>query len=720
MFADEVLARTTARLTGGLPDNAILVQSWQRSQIAGLDRDQAPSFRRVAADELQRRQSDNRALLAAALPHVRWLSRWFQERPNVVYVVDRDGIVLHAEGDAEAIERYALAPGFDWSESVMGTNGAGTALAAGVPVAVVGFDHWSRWWKNATCLGAPILGRDGRPLGAIDISMDVRDGDAERLVVAAHVGYTISLELARCEAETEKRETHGLYETTCAALDAERRARADAEAALDRQQRAETALRENEERLSLALDNAAMGMWELDLATGACAWSEQTGPLFGLPRGANAGTLARFLELIHPDDRAAVVRATSGAADGGTYEVDFRTTWADGTVRWIHGRGRVTASRDGRGLRLVGIGQDITSRKEAEAALRVSEQRLQTIIDNTPAVVYVVDATHRFRLINRRFGDLFGIDISEAIGRSVYDYFPADVADQFVANNEQALRARRICEFEETVPQADGIHAYISVKAPLYDEEGAAYAICGVSTDITERKRLMSALQIAHRQKDAFLATVVHELRQPLGAIQAALALMRTRVNREKGERARAVIERQIGQLSRLVEDLLDASRITQGKVTLKRERIALQDILDAAITVVQPQIRERGQDLHLLSSGAVWLDADVTRLQQVFSNLLINAAKFTDTGGRIDVAVARDADAVAVHVRDTGRGIAPELLPHVFDLFTQAAPDGRGLGVGLAVVRGLVEQHGGTVTARSAGTGQGSEFIVRLPVAAA
>jgi PAS domain S-box-containing protein len=723
MSREEVLGRTTAHLSSSLPTNAIVVQSWQRSQCAGVERDQPPSFRRVGGDELKRRQSENRALLAAAVPHVRWLSQWFQQRPHVVYLVDRDGIVLHAEGDADAIERYALSPGFDWSESVMGTNGAGTALAAGVPVAVIGCEHWSHWWKNATCLGAPILGRDRRPLGAIDISMDVREGDAERLVVAAHVAYTISLELGRSEVEAEKRETYGLYETTCAALDAERRARADAEAALARQQHAETALRENEERVSLAFDNAAMGMWELDLATGACAWSEQTGPLFGLPRGANAGTLARFLELIHPDDREAILRATSAAAEGADYEVEFRTTWPDGTVRWINGKGRVAVSRDGRGPRLIGIGQDITLRKEAEAALRISEHRLQTIIDSTPALVYVVDATHRFRLINRRFGALFGIDVHDAIGRSIYDYFPSDVADQFVSNNEHALQTRRICESEEVVPQTDGVHTYISVKAPLYDAQGAPYAICGVSTDITERKRLTSALEIAHRQKDAFLATVVHELRQPLGAIQAALALMRTRIDREKGERARAVIERQIAQLSRLVEDLLDASRITQGKVTLRRARTTLQDVLEAAITVVQPLIRERGQDFHLqMPSVAIWLDADVTRLQQVFSNLLINAAKFTDTGGRIDVVVSADAHAVAVHVRDTGRGIAPELLPQVFELFTQAdsslARSRGGLGIGLTLVRALVELHGGQVSAESAGPGNGSEFVVRLPLA--
>ena len=351
-----------------------------------------------------------------------------------------------------------------------------------------------------------------------------------------------------------------------------------------------------------------------------------------------------------------------------------------------------------------------------------SEQWLQTIIDSTPAVVYVVDASGRFRLINRHFAELFGLEAATVVGRSLHECFPADVAAQFMANNQQVLDSGEACEFEEVVPRGDHAHTYISRKAPLYDADGVPYAVCGVSTDITERTRLIAALELAQRQKDAFIATVAHELRQPLGAINAALALMQTRASRELGERARAVVERQVQQLTRMVEDLLDAARIAQGKITLQRTRTALNEIIDTVVTVVQPMVAKRDQRLDVEMPGeSIWLDADAARLQQVFSNLLTNASKFTGSGGRIAVSVSADptpAQTAVVSIRDTGEGIAADMLPHIFELFTQGARDARGLGIGLAVARGLVERHGGTIEARSEGSGKGSEFVVRLPLA--
>src|SRR5688572_14950794 len=221
-MASNEAAQTLSRFTDGGPLKPVIVQSWQRSGAAGVDRESSPVFRQVPLEDLTRRQGVNRLLVDTATPHLRWLSEWFHDRPHVAYLVDADGIVLTSEGDQNAIAMYRLSPGYDWSEAAMGTNGAGTALASGTPVAVVGCDHWSTAWKDATCLGAPILGLDGRPLGAIDISMDLRDGDAERLVVVAHVAYTISQELARQAAEVRSRETEHLYAATHAALEAER------------------------------------------------------------------------------------------------------------------------------------------------------------------------------------------------------------------------------------------------------------------------------------------------------------------------------------------------------------------------------------------------------------------------------------------------------------------------------------------------------------------
>jgi PAS domain S-box-containing protein len=425
-----------------------------------------------------------------------------------------------------------------------------------------------------------------------------------------------------------------------------------------------------------------------------------------------------FIEtLVSPDDREDVARRlrdTESPAAGPPHESRWRT--ASGDDRLIEWRTFSVAAPDG-GAWSLGIGHDVTEPRQTQNALRSSEQRLRTVIDNTTALVYVVDADCRFMLANATFASMFGFDADTIVGRSLHDLFGADTAKQFEQNNREILRTATAIEYEEVVPQADGVHTYISIKAPLLDDNGRPYAVCGVSTDITERKQLEESLKQADRRKDAFIATVAHELRQPLAPIVTALELVKRRISEEATTHAHEVIERQVRQMERLIEDLLDASRISQGKVAIRPRRVALNDVISHAVSVVRPLVRQREQDLHVHVPGeAIWLDADPDRLQQVFSNLLNNAVKFTPPQGRISLDVEPAPDAITVRVADTGRGIAPDLLPRVFDLFTQASADERGIGVGLAVVRGLVERHGGTVTAHSDGLGKGSEFVVRLP----
>jgi PAS domain S-box-containing protein len=429
-----------------------------------------------------------------------------------------------------------------------------------------------------------------------------------------------------------------------------------------------------------------------------------------------------FVEtLVAPGEREIVQRrfqAASAAELAAPHENRWRTV-AGETVD-IEWRCFSVGAPDG-SVWTLGIGQDITDRKRAEAQTRLLESRLHAILDNTTAVIYMVDRASRFLLVNRHFAELFGVTRNEVTGRPITDCFDPEVAAQFTTNNMRTLEARTTCEFEERVAQADGVHTYISVKTPLFDDAGVPYAVCGVSTDITERKKMADELQAAYRDKDSFIATVAHELKQPLAALQTAVVLLRQPLPPERLDRARDVAERQTAHVSRLVDDLLDASRIIQGKVVLHPQRGPLAAIIDAAVSVVQPIADERQLQLQVSSPpDPVWIDADAARLQQVFSNLLTNAAKFTDPGGRIAVIVESDAARATVRVRDTGRGIDPAALPHIFDLFAQAASDGGGLGIGLAVVRGLVERHGGTVEAHSGGLGQGSEFVVRLPLAPA
>ena len=236
--------------------------------------------------------------------------------------------------------------------------------------------------------------------------------------------------------------------------------------------------------------------------------------------------------------------------------------------------------------------------------------------------------------------------------------------------------------------------------------------------------RLYRQTQQEARRKDEFLAMLAHELRNPLGAIAAAADLMRLRRLHDPSLiRVRDTIEHQTRHMTRLIDDLLDISRVTRAKIELRKEPLDLATIATDAVQSARPVIESRGHQLSVhLPADPLWLEADPTRLEQVVVNLLDNAAKYTNPGGQIWLSAAREGNEVVIQVRDSGIGIAPKMLPRVFELFAQAdqslARSRGGLGIGLTLVRSLVEMHGGSVRATSAGLGQGSEFVVRLPLA--
>jgi signal transduction histidine kinase len=232
----------------------------------------------------------------------------------------------------------------------------------------------------------------------------------------------------------------------------------------------------------------------------------------------------------------------------------------------------------------------------------------------------------------------------------------------------------------------------------------------------------MAQLIRADRRKDEFIATLAHELRNPLGVLGNAAGLLeREQGMSPAGHRAQALIKRQIQRMTRLVDDLLDVSRISEGRLQLRRERLDLRVVVGHAVETVEPEIIERRQRLiTALPPSPVWLQVDPWRLEQVFVNLLANASRYTDPAGEIAIFMHLRDDQVVVRFRDSGIGIAPDALPHVFEPFIQADPESArsraGLGIGLALVRNLVTLHGGSVAAASAGLGRGSEFSVRLP----
>ncbi len=394
--------------------------------------------------------------------------------------------------------------------------------------------------------------------------------------------------------------------------------------------------------------------------------------------------------------------------------------------------------RDGRGTPVGTIieVQDITERKRAEEALRNSEARLSAILQNTKAVVYLMDNESRFIHINRQFEELFDLQVDLIRGKSVYDVFPQEFAELFATNNRRVLAAGRALELEENAPQRDGVHTYLSIKVPQLDAAGKATGIVGISTDITERKqaeaereellareqKARAAAESATRAKDEFLSLVTHELRNPLNSI-----LGYTRLTRMKPHDAAQVvrhceiIERSARMQQQLIDDLLDTARIISGKMKLETALTDLRLVVEDALLVVRPAAEAKQIDLVTHFPDEVPpIMGDAARLQQIAWNLLQNAIKFTPQGGRVELCLERAVQHARLTISDTGKGIAPEFLPFVFDRFSQNDSSHTrrhgGLGLGLALVQQLVELHGGTIVAASAGENRGATFTVEFP----
>ena len=365
----------------------------------------------------------------------------------------------------------------------------------------------------------------------------------------------------------------------------------------------------------------------------------------------------------------------------------------------------------------------------SKAALLDSEIRYRRLFETAKDGVLILDTeTGRITDANPFMSELLGYSHEHFLDKELWEI--GLFSDK--SANEAAVRKLQqngYIRYEHLPLETNrGLRVEVEVVANAYREDHHSVIQCNIR-DITERSRLEKlmqeqalALADLHRRKDEFLAMLGHELRNPLAPITNAVQLLRLQKNEDKLQhQACTIIERQVGQLTRLVDDLLEVSRITTGKIHLQQERIALNGIVERAVETTRPLMDQRKHELTVsLSPQPIWLYADAARLEQVVVNLLTNAAKYTADGGHISLAVQQEGDEAVLRVRDTGVGIAPELLPRIFDLFTQAERSldrsQGGLGIGLCLVQRLVEMHGGKVEVYSA-LGQGSEFVVRLPV---
>jgi PAS domain S-box-containing protein len=354
------------------------------------------------------------------------------------------------------------------------------------------------------------------------------------------------------------------------------------------------------------------------------------------------------------------------------------------------------------------------------------EEQYRLLMENVKDfAIFLLDTGGRVATWNTGAERILGYKEAEIVGRPYSLIFtPQDIVKDQPEYELEVARDQGRSEDERWHVRKDGSQFWASgVVTPLWDEEGKLRGYAKVMRDITARKWAEVELAEANRRKDEFLAMLGHELRNPLAPVMNSLQVLRLeRSLSPGGQRAIGMIDRQVSHLTRLVEDLLDVSRITRGKIHLRRERVELRTLIHHAVETARHAIESRKHELTVsLPSESVWLEADPARLEQVIGNLLNNAAKYTEPCGRIWLTAERQGPEAIIRVRDTGIGILPEMLPHVFDLFVQAdrALDRAqgGLGIGLTLVKALVEMHEGKVEAHSPGVGQGAEFVVRLHV---
>ena len=545
-------------------------------------------------------------------------------------------------------------------------------------------------------------------------------------------------------------------------------------------QRAEQILEQSEERFRGFADAAPAILWVTE-PDGSCSfisqgWYEFTG------QGEDEGLGYGWLDAMHPDDREEATKHFLSANERNeAFSIEYRLRRADGVYRWVIDAARPRFSRSGQFLGYAGNVLDITDRKQSEEAmanlLAMEKQRaalLAQVANASKSMNAALSMDSIARILTEEARSMLGAH-QAVTSLTVPDNRPRalnmmSLSDKYagertyleksdisrigieVSHTNRPMRMTRQELENHPVWKEFGKHAkdhplmrgWLAV--PLIghggknlglvqlmdkaqgefteEDEAILVQLAAIASAGIENARLYEQVREQDRRKDEFLATLAHELRNPLAPIRTGLAVLKLAPSIDTTVKTREIMERQVEHMVRLIDDLLDVSRITRGKVQLKKERIDVRAILDTALEVSRPFIEESRHRLFISTpEEALLLDADPTRMAQVVSNLMNNAAKYTPEGGRIELSAERDNSDVIIRVRDNGVGLTSEALPKVFELFSQVGKtldrSKGGLGIGLALVKQLVEMHGGQVAAESPGLGQGSTFVVRLPLAA-
>ncbi|MDO9436872.1 PAS domain S-box protein [Hydrogenophaga sp.] len=496
------------------------------------------------------------------------------------------------------------------------------------------------------------------------------------------------------------------------------------------QARAEEALKVSDARQRALFSQMLGGVAETDLNGRFTSVNRRYCEILGYSSAELMGM--RMQDILYEEDRPAnLERRERLIRFGEQFEIEKRYVRKDGSIVWVHNSLSRLSDRAGKPLGIISVTLDISERKRQEEQMQRGAEMLDFIIQHSPSGFYIVDADFRISHVNAETQARAFRNVNPAIGRRLDDamrvLWPEPLATELIGLFRHTLDTGEPYVSDTLISQRadiEEVETYNWQLQRLTMPDGRHAVMC-FYYDTTRLRRAEQELREADQRKDEFLATLAHELRNPLAPIRNSLHILRlsAQSDGQGNERVHDMLERQVSHMVRLVDDLMEVSRITRGKFELRKEPLDLSNVVQNAIDTCKPLMDTASQKLFVdLPAGApLVLEADAVRLAQVLANLLNNASKYTESGGHIWLNARREGADVVVSVRDNGTGITADMLPRIFDLFTQGDSSYHraqgGLGIGLTLVRSIVGMHGGSVEARSEGPGHGSEFLVRLPL---